>query len=195
VFHQLTERCCTRRHRTVLRAPVSGKNERRRRRGLMPATWREHVSALPAAAAASGASRKPGLLSRSPSHSSNAHLTPSWERAESQAMPSQRGIRRQGPSRKPAEAPCSLRVEHGSGVGAGRKLTSLCRLKTRPFEGGGGGVRGSVGPGSIVLIESGRMVCLTWSGASGAFRSPGADQGVGSPLWAGSQHGPAGVAL
>jgi hypothetical protein len=115
VFHQLTERCCTRRHRTVLRAPVSGKNERRRRRGLMPATWREHVSALPAAAAASGASRKPGLLSRSPSHSSNAHLTPSWERAESQAMPSQRGIRRQGPSRKPAEAPCSLRVEHGSG--------------------------------------------------------------------------------
>jgi hypothetical protein len=40
---------------------------------------------------------------------------PSWERAESHAMPSQRGIRRQGPSRKPAEAPCSLRVEHGSG--------------------------------------------------------------------------------
>ena len=39
-----------------------------------------------------------------------------------------------------------------AGVGAGGKLTPLCRLKMHPFWALGRGVRGSLDPGSVLVI-------------------------------------------
>ena len=55
---------------SVSAGPGSRANDGPTGRGLMPAAWGEQVSALSAAAAASGGLTKPGLLCRSPSHGS-----------------------------------------------------------------------------------------------------------------------------